>query len=239
MRHSAVFLIVTAAVLNATLTGCNRQIQREGQKEAVSVQATIEADCIVHYFKTNASAYITQQEHGYNPKAGFFQATSTEPVGTVQCSLIQDVFESSGQKKGALSDLPGSFWNKDLATILFYVFCGGGNLLDTRSMMTGENVKIEGQWYKPFTPAWPADMNVTLLQSLDSSRIERVQLSDSQNGLVWLADCYNQRYSKELEERIPRTIDVFDIQKGVASKELMVRFDYKEIRKITLPDKQN
>jgi hypothetical protein len=239
MRHSAILLIVTAAVLNVTLTGCNHQIQQEDQEGAVSIQATIEADCIVHYFKTNASAYITQQQHGYNPEAGLFQATSTEPVGTVQCSLVQDVFESSGQKKGALSDLPGSFWNKDLATILFYVFCGGGNLLDTHSMTTGENVKIEGQWYKPFTPAWPTDMKVTLLQSLDSSRIERVQLSDSQNGLTWLADCYNHRYSKELNERVPRTIDVFDIRNGVASKERMVRFDYKEIRKITWPEKQN
>lgn len=196
------------------------------------MQPVIEADCIVQYFKSNGSAYITQQQHRYNPEAGFFEASSKEPTGKVQCSLVQDVFKSSGQKKALLSDLPGSFWDKNLATVLFYSFCAGGGLLDTASMTSGENVKIEGQWYQPFTPAWPVDADVKILQSVDSSRVELVELTDAQNDVSWLVRCYNYRYSSELRKRIPRTIDIYDTQNGIASKILMIRFDYKDIRKI-------
>ena len=63
-----------------------------------------------------------------------------------------------------------------------------------------------------------------------------VQLEDPQEGLVWLINNYNLRYSKELSERLPRMIDVFDIRNGVASKELMIRFDYKDIRKAQAKD---
>ena len=234
MRHWTVLFVVLGVVSTLSLTGCEQQVQKETQKESSLTMATIQADCIVHYFKTNGSAYITRQQHECNPETGFFRATATEPIGKIQCTLNRDNFTSTGQKKVALSDLPDSFWNKNLATVLFYSFCAGGNLLDTSGMQAGENVKIEGQWYRPFKPAWPTDTDVTLLQSLYTERIELVELKDSQDDSKWLVECYNHRCSKELEERIPRTIDVYDIRDGIASKALMIRFDYKDIQKINI-----
>ena len=239
MRYSVSLSIVLLAVLGILFAGCGQQTQQVAQDEVVSVKATIEADCIVHYYKTNTSAYITRQRHGYDPESGFFAASSMEPTGNVRCSLIRDIFDSSGQRQPALSDLPGSFWSKNLATALFYSFCAGGNLLETESLAAGENIRIEGQWYKPLRPAWPDDVNLTLLQSLDSARIEMVQLEDSQNGLIWLARNSNYRYSKDLGERVPRSIDVFDIRDGIASKVLMIRFDYKDIQNVAIPSAMN
>ena len=99
-------------------------------------------------------------------------------------------------------------------------------------MASAENVKIEGRWYTPLTPEWPGEIKLTLLQSLDTKRIELVRLEDVQAGLTWLIRAYNIRYSKELSKRLPRMIDVYDIRNGVASKELMIRFDYKDIQKV-------
>lgn len=239
MRHSTVLLIAITVALNVTLTGCNRQVRQEGPNEMASPQAAMEAGCIVHYFKSNGSAYITRQQHRFNPEAGFFEAVGKEPTGPVQCSLTRDMYHSSGQKQKLLSDLPDSFWNKNLATVLFYSFCAGGELLDTGSMTAGENFKIEGQWYKPFEPAWPADVDVKILQSIDSLRVERVELTDPLDDVSWMVRCYNLRYSAELEKSVPRTIDVYNIENGVASKELMIRFDYEDIRKITPVLEQN
>jgi hypothetical protein len=202
-------------------------------------QAAMEADCVVHYFKSNGSAYITRQQHRFNPEAGFFEASSMEPTGQVYCSLMREMYRSSGQKQSPLSDLPDSFWNKNLATALFYSFCAGGELLGTASMIAGDNAKIEGQWYKTFKPAWPTDVDVTILQSLDSARVERVELTDPQDDVSWMLRCYNLRFSAELQTSVPRTIDVYNIENGVASKELMVRFDYEDIRKITLAREQD
>lgn len=229
MKHSVSLLIASIVVVGLLLAGCS-QTQRQTQDEPVSVKAAITTDCIVHYYKTNASAYMTRQRHGYNPSAGFFRAISTEPTGTVQCSLMKDDFDSSGPKQQTVSDLPATFWSKNLAVAVFYSFCGGGGLLETDLMHSAENIKIEGRWYTPLTPQWPSGVMLTLLQSLDTKRVEMVQLEDEQEGLAWLINNYNLRYSKELSSRLPRMIDVFDIRNGVASKELMIRFDYKDIR---------
>jgi hypothetical protein len=228
MKHSVSLLIASIIVVGLLFAGCG-QSQQETQGEPVSVEAAITTDCIVHYYKTNASAYITRQQHGYNPTAGFFQAVSTEPTGTVQCSLLKDDYDSSDPKQQTLSDLPGSFWSKNLAVAVFYSFCGGGGLLETESMVPAANIKIEGQWYKHLKPEWPGGVNLTLLHRLE----------DTQAGLAWLIRSYNLRYSKELSKRLPRMIDVFDIRNGIASKELMVRFDYKDIQKVRTQEVPN
>ena len=237
MRDSTVFLIVSTAFLNLIFTGCSRPAQPADQRHSIAaapaVKAAIETDCVVRYYKSNASAYLTRQQHRYNPRTGYFEATAKEPTGIVRCSLERGVFTSSEQKKELLSDLPGSFFNKDLALILFYGFCAGGDLLDTASMTAAGNVRIEGRWYDSFRPAWPTDCDVTVLRSIDSRRVELVKLADVKNDLNWLVRCYNYRYSRELEKRIPRTIDLYNIADGVASKALMIRFDYKEIRTLT------
>ena len=229
MKHSVSLLIALSVAEGIFLTGCS-QSQQPIHDESISVTATITTDCIVHYYKTNASAYITRQQHGYNPSAGFFQAVSTEPGGTVRCSLLKENYESTGLGQPRLSDLPSSFGTKNLAMAVFYSFCAGGGLLDTGSMAVAENIKIEGQWYTPLTPQWPSEVKLTLLQSLESKRIEKVLLEDKQGGLSWLIVNYNMRYSKEISQRLPRMIDVFDIRNGIASKELMIRFDYKDIK---------
>lgn len=210
--------------------GCS-QSQQGSRAERVAVRASIETDCVAHYYKTNTSSYITRQQHGFNPSAGFFQAASSEPIGVVQCSLTKDRYTSSDLKGQSLSDLPGTFWSENLAAVVYYSFCAGSGLLETDAMASGENIKIEGQWYKPLKPAWPNGIDLTLLQSLDTKRIERVQMHDPKTGLSWLVSNYNIRYNNELSTRCPRTIDVFDIRNGVASKELMIRFDYTTIKR--------
>jgi hypothetical protein len=224
-------LLIASVVVGLLLTGCSRN-QEGTQDEQVVVAASIRTDCIVHYYKTDGSAYITQQQHGYNPSEGFFEACSTEPGGVIQCTLFKEDYTSSGLKEHRLSDLPKSFGSKNLVIALFYSFCAGGDLLETESMTSAANVKIEGRWYEPLKPEWPSEINLTLLRAVDTERIELVRLEDKQAGLTWLFKSYNTRYSKELSKRIPRTIDVFDIRDGVASKELMIRFDYKDIQKV-------
>ena len=206
------------------LTGCG-QTQQTSQVNEHGIQATIQTDCIVHYYKSNAANYITRQRHGYNPAEGFFHSVSAEPTGIVECTLLKDYYSYSGQEMDSLSDLPHQFWNRDLATSVFYSFCGSGGLIDLSSMTPGDNVKVEGQWYRPFIPSWPNQFNIILYQSLDTNRVELVQMEDSQQGRAWLLRSYNYRYSKELEKTLPRTIDAFDIQDGIASKLLMIRFE--------------
>ena len=232
MKHVTT-LSIALVLLMVLFAGCgmSQQAQQPDEQEQALPMATVTADCVAHYYKTGAAGYMTSQRHGFNPVEGFFQAVSTEPVGAVQCSLMKGDFDSSGPENASLSDLPQSFWNRNLAVGVFYSFCAGGGLLDGETMDSGKDIKIEGQWYMPLAPRWPTDISVTLLRSLDTKRIELIQLDDPRTETTWLLRNYNLVYSKDLSRRLPRAVDVYDIRNGVASKELMMRFNYTAVRK--------
>ena len=232
MKQLMDLLIGFLVVVGLMLPGCVQSRQENQIYEPVSVSGTIAADCIVQYYKTNNSAYITQQKHWYNPSAGFLKVISEEPGGDIQFTLLDGKYTSSDQKKHQLSDLPNSFGSKNLAVGLFYSFCAGSGLLKTDGMTSSDNIKIEGQWYKAWKLVQPSGIDLTLLQSLDTKRIELVQLEDDRTGLLWLLRSYNFIYKKDLSDLCPEAIDVFDIRNGIASKELMIRFDYKNIQKV-------
>jgi hypothetical protein len=196
-----------------------------------SKQSILTADSIVRYYKIDSSAYITQQQHTFIPSAGRLEVNSVEPTGQYQYKLEQNQFTSPQKASKELSDLPASFFNQALATAVFYSLCAGGSLLDAGTMPSGEPVKIQGQWYIPLTPLWPkGQLTVTLLRNQNSSAIEWVKIADSSTGLEWMARNYNLRYNSDLKTRIPRTVDVFDVREGIASKSLIVKFEYKDIR---------
>jgi len=158
-----------------------------------------------------------------------------EPAGQLQFTLNKNQYSEIKPKTAVLSDSPVSFCNAQLAAALFYSFCAGGDLLDTASLSSGEPIKLEGQWYQPLQTNWTnPPVVITLLRSLDTNRIELVGLDDADIGLSWLLRSYNLRYNKDLDKRIPRTIDVFDTRSGIASKQLMIQFDYKTVQSAQL-----
>lgn len=222
------FLMCLAAVMCTLLISCTESTQTELIQEEDAGQV-IKADCITHYYKSNGSAYITRQQHQFNSAQSFFRSTSSEPIGNVECILSEGLFTISGNTSESLPDLPHEQWNEQLATSVYYSFCAGAGLLDLSSMKPEEKVKIEGRWYQPLVPNRPGKIKVTLFKSLDTEVVELVRSENSAEEFMWLLRSYNYRYSKELENKIPRTIDVFDISQGVASKALMIRFDYKDI----------
>jgi hypothetical protein len=229
MKYSA--LLFTRFVLFGCVLffGCS-QPERHKQDSDLVIKPTLTADCMAQYYRANGSAYMTRQQHGFNPIAGYFQMTAQEPTGNTQYTLLKEKYTESKQKTVALSDIPVSFCTQSLAAGIYYSFCAGGELLDTASL-SGENVKLEGKWYQPLTAAWPSGaITITLLRSLDTNRVELVRVDDSAKGTTWLLRNYNIRYSKELEKNLPRKIDVFDIRNGIASKQLMIQFEYSDIQ---------
>jgi len=226
--------ISSAVCLCILFLGCSRQSAPISQ-DSTEIRTQISASCIARYYKTNGAVYITSQQHSFDPLTGYFQMKALEPAGQLQFTLNKNQYSEIKPKTAVLSDSPVSFCNAQLAAALFYSFCAGGDLLDTASLSSGEPIKLEGQWYQPLQTNWPnPPVVITLLRSLDTNRIELVGLDDADSGLSWLLRSYNLRYNKDLDKRIPRTIDVFDTRSGIASKQLMIQFDYKTVQSAQL-----
>ena len=224
--------------------GCGQSGEQK-QESLSAVELALTADCIAQYHKTNGSAYLTQQQHSFNPTSGYFRMAAKEPTGNLHYTLLQNQYnESSKQKTHPLSDMPANFCTNALAAAIYYGFCAGGELLDTASLIAGENIKLEGRWYQPLETDWPkGSIAVKLLRSVETNHIELVQVEDFDNGLTWLLRSYNIRYCKELDKNLPMKIDVCDIRDGIASKELMIQFEYTDIKIAQIPgisaDKKN
>lgn len=228
MIHSMQRKLIVIAACTFLLFGC-APVQPPLESISESAISGLVADCVAQYYKVDASPYVTQQQHRFIPDSGRLHVTATEPTGPVEYLLQQEQFTDTDRKTAALSDLPESFFNQALATVVFYGMAAGGALLDTQKMISEQPVKIQGQWFKPFIPSWPKNnLSVVLLQNQDTAQFELITISEP-SGIKWIARCYNLRYSKELDTRLPRTIDVFDIRNGMASQELIVRFEYKRI----------
>ena len=59
LKNSVSFLIASMVVTSLLFAGCS-QSQQEIQDEPVAVKAAITTDCIVHYYKSDASAYVDE-----------------------------------------------------------------------------------------------------------------------------------------------------------------------------------
>ena len=208
--------------------GCQQEIK---QAQTISIRPFIKTDCIVNYIRKDKAPYITRQQLGFNPAVGYLEIIAQEPTGLYHFTLTKEKFTSEKQPSVFLSGLPASFVNQDLATCVFYSFLSGAGILETDSFASSENpIKLEGQWYKPIRTPWPNEsVQITLLRNLNTNRIDRVELDNQKSDVRWMTIIYNYRYSNELNTMVPRKIDIFDIQDGLASKKLIIQFDYKSV----------
>jgi hypothetical protein len=233
MNFSKLFIPLALILVFSVLAGgCQQKSRQQSTSETISdIKPLINADCIVSYFQKDSAPYITQQQHSFNPSPRYLKITATEPTGIYTFTLKNKQFNTVKQPTQVLSALPASFVNEMLATAVFYSFCSGSGMLDTAGWATDAAARIEGKWYTPIRVPTGSGMNITLYRNGDQNRVELVEIADAASQATWLLQSYNMLYSKELDTLVPRRIDVFDIQNGLASKRLMIQFEYKNIRK--------
>lgn len=225
----ALILIVSLLTI-----GCQQGSGPSPQTPEDTGKGLIVAECIAGYYQQDQAPYLTQQSHAFNPNAGYLQITASEPTGTYTFTLNKNQFSAAKEPTAFLSGLPASFVNQQLAVAIYYSFAAGAGLLDTTKLLPSDNVKIEGQWYQSLTPSLFGHNTIRLYRNINTERIELVELlpsgsNDPKTGYKWLIRNYNLRYSRELKTLVPMKIDVFDTAKGVASKQLVIQFEYKQI----------
>lgn len=230
MNHFKSFISLALLVFSLVFSGCQTSRPHTQTHALPDINPRIIADCVVSYFQKDSAPYITQQQHAFDPSSRSLKITADEPTGTFTFALTNDQFAAAESLTPYLSGLPASFVNQPLATAVFYSFTAGAGILDTAQWTKTEAVKIEGKWYHPIQIPEENGLEITLYQNTSQGRIELVKMADPASQSLWILQSYNLIYSKEADTLIPRKIDVFDIEKGLASKRLLIQFEYKSIR---------
>lgn len=229
MRYT-IIMAVLAAALGAA--GCERAIQREDAVETVAVQLEncIETRCVVVYQRADDNtAYWTDQYQRFCPSFDLFEAWGTEPEKAYHGTFSMGQFTATGLDGAFMKSLPAGLMNATLAELVYYGFTAGAGF--EPAAMTAEGpVRIEGQRYEAITvDKEGTKCKVTLYRNADTGVIELARVTAG-GGVDWLARSYNRRYHDRFERMIPRGIDVFDIQQGIAAKKLLIQFDYIDVK---------
>jgi hypothetical protein len=154
------------------------------------------------------------------------QIISNEPQGKRVWHLDKGDFHVSDS--GTIQDKE-CLYNKNLMEAILFGMASSAELLPNTQLTSGESVKVEGKWYILHQVS-NKNTQIELLQNKFNKRYELVTIKDDQTCLQ--VHSYNYWYEKKLKKQIPRTIDVFDISKGMASKILIMQVEYLSIEAV-------
>jgi hypothetical protein len=225
MRRFLILSLLVVCSAGMFLCGCENGV-RSKVKEVVkpSKGKALTASCIVTFYKSDGSRYLSEQKHLMNPSSGVIEITSEEPGGKVSCRL-DGGFVKSGQAK--VKDLPISMCDRNLAQVIWASVAGGCGFLSEKSGKKGDEVKMEGRWYEPITAAAKSQWAETILyKNVSDGAIEMVQVVDSENGKVLTARSYNYFWFEDLGRRFPMKIDVFSSDKVEGDQKQILEISY-------------
>ena len=220
-------MLAATAWVAAVLAGCQMPAKRGTDDLEVLRKDCIETRCVVAYY-TGTTPYWTESRQRFCPSSLLFEAWGAEPEGVYQAAYSRGQFSASGLDRPAIKALPAGLMNAPLAELTYYSFTAGAGFEPER-MTAADTARIEGQRYEAFEVKGGAGRTVTLYRNPDGGHYELVRVADGK-GLDWLARSYNPRYSSRFNRAIPRKIDIFDIQQGIASKKLLIQFDYIDVQ---------
>jgi hypothetical protein len=226
MRRSSILSLLFVSVFGLVLLGCEGVGTKKTvtQEVKVSKGKVISAGCIVKFYKTDGSRYLSEQKHLINPSGGAIEISAQEPGGDVSCKL-DGGFTTSGEAK--VKGLAIPMCDRNLAQAIWASVAGGCGFVDEKSGETGEKVKMDGRLYEPITLKEKSQWTKTLLyKNLSDGSIETVQVVDSENGQVLTAKSYNYFWFEELGRRFPMKIDVFSSKTTVGSQEQVLEISY-------------
>jgi hypothetical protein len=221
-------MIAAAVIAAAGLAGCGASAERSVEETTVRRDDCIETRCVAAYHKGGAP-YWTDQRHRFCPSSVLFEAWGTEPEGAWRGSFNKGQFSKTGLDGAFEKSLPAGLMNAALAELVYYSFTAGAGFTPAEVTAT-ESVRIEGQRYEAFEKGQSGKgRTLTLYKNADTGLIEVVRISESRGG-EWLARAYNPRYNDRFKRNICRTIDVFDVRQGISAKQLLIQFDYIDVK---------
>lgn len=220
MVHNLIGLIGVICIIGAT--GCNTT-PKTAQKKLISCSGVqVVGNCLVRSYQDDGTVYVTENRHSYCPDSLRLEILSDEPQGRKSWLLDQGNFSSSIKPN---QDKKGLF-NKEIMQALLFGMSSSTETLSGEKMTAPDPVKVEGKWYdlSKYT------INGTTIELFQNKFNKRYELVTVKNNDIYLqAYSYNLWYDKNLGRPIPRTVDIFDISRGFASKKLIMQVQYQYV----------
>jgi len=198
----------------------SRAVAATGGYEAWINTEKFRLDCVVTFYNTDDSFYLTQQHHEIYPWSNSVRISATEPQGKFTWLLSRDKFTPA---KGQVQyDMRNLLYAVQAITMAPVRFLDGAAEFSKPS----EPIKIQGLWYYPIESLVPAGepRKIVFYQNRDTSLVDIISFSAEKGPL--LVRGYDYRKVKETGVLLPTRIEVFSTNAAGVIQHRLLKIDY-------------
>jgi hypothetical protein len=240
------------------VAGCEQEQQREQKVDASlstppyisqAIEATggldawkktqkLEFDCIVSFYETDGSFYLTKQHHEIYPWSGLIRVSAQEPQGKFIWEFSPNGMRViEGTKQGDF--LPIGLGAQDFVKAILDITTAPVRLLDSKAQLIKDttSVKIEGRWYYPIrqarpdqTDSGPYQPKFVFYQNRANSVVDMLLFLGVDRGTALAVRGYNYQEVKKGGIVVPAKIEFFIADVGLVMQHRLVKIDYHRLK---------
>ena len=207
-----------------------RAINVTGGYKAWMKVKRLDADCVVTFYNSDGSYYLTEQHHEIYPWSNSVKISAVEPLGVFTWQLSDGNFSIlKGIERVGL--LPVTVCDRAIAQAILNITTAPVRFMDTSAEFTEgpRPVRVQGMWYYPIeqTTNVGADWSKAVFyQSKDNSLVDMIWFVgvDAKKSLVVRGYDYRDAVGKDV--LTPDKIEIFKTDAGGKLGERIVKIDY-------------
>jgi len=212
----------------------SRAFEATGGRQAWTKNKKLQLDCVVTFYKPDASFYLTEQQYQIYPWSNSIQISATEPQGKVLCQLSPDKF-SIAEGDYRLYCLPPELPARLFTEMILDITAAPTRFLDKSAEFarSPKQVKREGLWYQPIERkslniglAKPYSKSV-FYQRAESSLVDMIWFAGPGQKEFFAVRGYDWHEQKKHHGWIPAKIEIFKTDARGALQHRLVKIDVK------------
>jgi len=228
-------------VISVQSDEAERALEATGGLNAWKKTTMLQLDCVVTFYQTDGSCYLTEQHYEVRPWLNSIQISAEEPQGTFIWKFSRGRFNvlRGNSQIDALSEAVPS---RCFAEVILNIITAPARFLDDSVEFSQKPnpVKIQGQWYYPIERQskgfFARVSEAVFYQDRDSSLVDMIRLACLNTGAAREKTIqYVRGYDYEEVEKegplVPTRIEIFESDARDRLQKRVVKIDCHTIRR--------
>lgn len=190
----------------------------------------LDVDCVVTFYNSDGSYYLTEQHHEIYPWSNSIKISAVEPLGVFTWQLSGGNFSIlKGIERVGL--LPVTVCERAIAQAVLNITTAPVRFMDTSAKFTEgpRPVRVQGLWYYPIEQTGNVGQDwskVVFYQSKDNSLVDMIRFVSVGAKKSLAVRGYDYRDAAGKGVLIPDKIEIFKTDVGGVLGERIIKIDY-------------
>jgi hypothetical protein len=201
-------------------------IDAAGGRKAWIAAKRLDFDCVVTFYRSDGSFYLTEQRHELRPWSDSIRISATEPGGRFVWEYSEGTFRTV-ELVGREDVLPINVCEPYFAQAVLDIVTAPARFADGAAGSAGRSVpvKLEGRWY------YPIRMGKSIrYQSRDSYLVDAIWFGAADGRFVSVRG-YNYEAVQNGGVLVPTKVEVYNSDAAGSLKERLAQVDYYKLNR--------